>query len=230
MIGRLAGKIIDKTPPGLLLDVAGVGYELEVPMSTFYDLPEAGSDVVLVVHMVVREDAQLLYGFATVAERTLFRLLLKVNGVGAKVALAILSTMGTGDFARAVDREDIATLIRIPGIGKKTAERLVVEMRDKLAALPPGLVPVDGTEGDAGATDSGNGKASGGNGADEDGEKVVALVTGGARSQAIDALVALGYKPAESTRMVDRAVPPAKAGEFTVEDIIRAALQNAATS
>jgi len=183
--------------------------------------------VPLVVHMVVREDAQLLYGFATFSERTLFRLLLKVNGVGAKVALAILSTMSASDFALAVDREDIAALIRIPGIGKKTAERLVVEMRDKLAALPAGLVPAASgatgaaSEGSTGASDNPDG---------DNGEKVVALVTGGARSQAIDALVALGYKPAESTRMVDRAVPPAKAGEFTVEDIIRAALQNAATS
>ena len=223
MIGRLAGTLIEKMPPQLLLDVAGVGYELEVPMSTFYELPEPGESVALVVHMVVREDAQLLYGFATRQERTLFRLLLKVNGVGAKVGLAILSTMNAADFALAVDRNDIATLVRIPGIGKKTAERLVVEMRDKLAALPAELTPV--------SDNSAIASESGAEGVAADGEKnVVALVTGSPRSQAIDALVALGYKAVESTRMVERAVPPAKAGEFTVEDIIRAALQSSVKS
>ena len=223
MIGRLAGTLIEKMPPQLLLDVAGVGYELEVPMSTFYELPEPGESVALVVHMVVREDAQLLYGFATRQERTLFRLLLKVNGVGAKVGLAILSTMNAADFALAVDRDDIATLVRIPGIGKKTAERLVVEMRDKLAALPAELTPV--------SDNSAIASESGAEGVAADGEKnVVALVTGSPRSQAIDALVALGYKAVESTRMVERAVPPAKAGEFTVEDIIRAALQSSVKS
>ena len=223
MIGRLAGTLIEKMPPQLLLDVAGVGYELEVPMSTFYELPERGESVVLVVHMVVREDAQLLYGFATRQERALFRLLLKVNGVGAKVGLAILSTMNATDFALAVDREDIATLVRIPGIGKKTAERLVVEMRDKLAALPAELTPVSDNSAMAGE--------SGAEAVATDGEKnVVALVTGSPRSQAIDALVALGYKAVESTRMVEHAVPPAKAGEFTVEDIIRAALQSSVKS
>lgn len=220
MIGRLAGTLIEKMPPQILLDVAGVGYELEVPMSTFYELPEAGESVVLMVHMVVREDAQLLYGFASRQERALFRLLLKVNGVGAKVALAILSTMNTGDFTLAVDREDIATLVRIPGIGKKTAERLVVEMRDKLAAMPAELVAPGGPT----AVGSGSTGAKAANDAGE--ENVVALVTGSPRSQAIDALVALGYKLAEATKMVDRAVPRAKAGEFTVEDIIRAALQS----
>ncbi len=217
MIGRLAGTLIEKTPPQLLLDVAGVGYELEVPMSTFYELPEPGESVVLVVHMVVREDAQLLYGFATRQERTLFRLLLKVSGVGAKVGLAILSTMATADFVLAVDRQDIATLVRIPGIGKKTAERLVLEMRDKLAAMPAELAAIPEQESTAEAATEGE-------------KNVVALVTGGPRSQAIDALVALGYKAAEATRMVERAVPPAKAGDFTVEDIIRAALQTTVKS
>ena len=220
MIGRLAGTLIEKMPPQILLDVAGVGYELEVPMSTFYELPQAGEQVVLMVHMVVREDAQLLYGFASRQERALFRLLLKVNGVGAKVALAILSTMNVIDFTLAVDREDIATLVRIPGIGKKTAERLVVEMRDKLAALPAELVAPEGPTAVAGGV-------AGATAVNDDGEEnVVALVTGSPRSQAIDALVALGYKPAEASKMVDSAVPRAKAGEFTVEDIIRAALQS----
>lgn len=223
MIGRLAGTLIEKMPPQLLLDVAGVGYELEVPMSTFYELPEPGESLVLVVHMVVREDAQLLYGFATRQERTLFRLLLKVNGVGAKVGLAILSTMNASDFALAVDREDIASLVRIPGIGKKTAERLVVEMRDKLAALPAELAPL------ADNVAAANSDATESEGTDAE-KNVVALVTGSPRSQAIDALVTLGYKAVESTRMVDRAVPPAKAGEFSVEDIIRAALQSSVKS
>lgn len=221
MIGRLAGTLIEKMPPQILLDVAGVGYELEVPMSTFYELPEAGESVVLMVHMVVREDAQLLYGFASRQERALFRLLLKVNGVGAKVALAILSTMNTADFTLAVERDDIATLVRIPGIGKKTAERLVVEMRDKLAAMPAELVAPG-----AAAVGAAGGAGAGTEAANDDDQNVVALVTGSPRSQAIDALIALGYKQAEATKMVDSAVPRAKAGEFTVEDIIRAALQS----
>ncbi len=222
MIGRLAGTLIEKMPPQILLDVAGVGYELEVPMSTFYELPEAGESVVLMVHMVVREDAQLLYGFGSRQERALFRLLLKVNGVGAKVALAILSTMNTADFTLAVERDDIATLVRIPGIGKKTAERLVVEMRDKLAAMPAELVAPGAT-----AVGAAGGAGAGTEAASDDGDQnVVALVTGSPRSQAIDALIALGYKQAEATKMVDSAVPRAKAGEFTVEDIIRAALQS----
>ena len=130
MIGRLHGEIVYKHPPRLMLDVGGVGYEIEAPMSTFYALPETGAKVTLLTHLAVREDAHVLYGFAREAERELFRALLKISGVGAKMALAILSGMTADEFARCVQSADTAALTRLPGIGKKTAERLIVEMRD----------------------------------------------------------------------------------------------------
>ncbi|MDZ7749861.1 MAG: Holliday junction branch migration protein RuvA [Halofilum sp. (in: g-proteobacteria)] len=142
MIGRLTGTLARKQPPSLLVDVGGVGYELEAPMSTFYDLPEVGAEVTLLTHMVVRDDAHLLFGFARESERYLFRTLLKVSGVGAKMALAVLSGMSADDFARCIESDDVTALTRLPGIGRKTAQRLVVEMRDRLddaelrAALP----------------------------------------------------------------------------------------------
>ncbi len=132
MIGRLSGRIMEKHPPQLLVDVNGVSYELEAPMSTFYKLPNTGEPVTLFTHLVVRADAQLLYGFATREERTLFRELIKVSGVGPKIALAVLSGISAADFALAVNSNDAAQLTRLPGIGKKTAERLIVEMRDRL--------------------------------------------------------------------------------------------------
>lgn len=132
MIGFLRGKLLRKQPPILVLDVHGVGYEVEAPMSTFYDLPEAGSEIVLHTHLVVREDAHILFGFATEAERRLFRALIRVNGVGPRLALTILSGISADAFARCVRDNDSAALTRLPGIGKKTAERLVVEMRDRL--------------------------------------------------------------------------------------------------
>lgn len=133
MIGRLRGEIVVKRPPHLLVDVGGVGYELEAPMSTFYDLPAVGAAVLLHTHLVIREDAHVLYAFAREAERALFRSLLRVSGVGPKMALAILSGMNADEFARCVQRDDAAALSRLPGIGKKTAERLIIEMRDRLA-------------------------------------------------------------------------------------------------
>ena len=135
MIGRLRGELAAKHPPWLLLDVHGVGYELEAPMSTFYDLPGADGEVVLHTHLAVREDAHVLYGFAREADRTLFRALLKVSGVGGKMALGVLSGMTAEEFSQAVQAADLAALTRLPGVGKKTAERLVVEMRDKLESL-----------------------------------------------------------------------------------------------
>ena len=132
MIGYLKGTLVAKRPPELVLEVAGVGYELEAPMSTFYRLPEAGESLTLLTHFLVRDDAQLLYGFATEAERSLFRNLLKVSGVGARIALGILSGISAEGFRRSVFERDIATLTRIPGIGRKTAERLIVEMADRL--------------------------------------------------------------------------------------------------
>lgn len=131
MIGRLSGKLIAKHPPQIVVDVHGVGYELNVPMSTFYQLPATGAEVVLLTHMIVREDAHQLYGFATEQERAVFRQLLKISGVGARTALAVLSGMSVADLHQAVSEQDSGRITKIPGIGKKTAERLLLELRDK---------------------------------------------------------------------------------------------------
>jgi Holliday junction DNA helicase RuvA len=132
LIGRLSGRLIAKHPPQIVVDVHGVGYEIDVPMSTFYQLPAAGAEVVLLTHMMVREDAHQLYGFATEQERAVFRQLLRISGVGARTALAVLSGMSVADLHRAVSEQDGARLTKVPGIGKKTAERLLLELRDKL--------------------------------------------------------------------------------------------------
>src|SRR6187401_3630447 len=132
MIGRIRGKLVHKQAPHILVEVGGVGYELQVPMTTLFQLPELGAEVALVTHFVVREDAQLLYGFIEEGDRSLFRQLIRVSGVGPKLALAILSGMDAHSFARCVQRDDISSLTALPGVGKKTAERLLVEMRDKL--------------------------------------------------------------------------------------------------
>jgi Holliday junction DNA helicase RuvA len=133
MIGRLTGTLAEKTPPQVLIDVAGVGYELDVPMSTFYTLPALGERLTLLTHLVVREDAHLLYGFASPPERATFRLLIRIAGIGPRTALAILSGLSVGELAQAVSRQDGARLVKVPGIGKKTAERLLLELKDKLA-------------------------------------------------------------------------------------------------
>jgi holliday junction DNA helicase RuvA len=133
MIGRLTGTLADKTPPQVLVDVAGVGYELDVPMSTFYNLPALGERLTLLTHLVVREDAHLLYGFASAPERSTFRLLIRISGIGPRTALAILSGLSVSELAQAVSRQDSARLVKVPGIGKKTAERLLLELKDKLA-------------------------------------------------------------------------------------------------
>jgi Holliday junction DNA helicase RuvA len=200
MIGRLRGKLLSKHPPELLLDVMGVGYEVEAPMSTFYQLPEVGEDVVLHTHLVVREDAQLLYGFYSLAERRMFRSLIRINGVGPKLALTILSGISADEFSRAIFDNDVAALTRLPGVGKKTAERLVVELRDKLDA---GFMPSTGAQ-------SGAGPAS--------------AEASNPVSDAVSALIALGYKAPEASRMV-RAVD---AADLAAEEIIRSALQAAA--
>lgn len=139
MIGRLSGTLLEKNPPMVLVDVGGVGYEVDVPMSTFYDLPAAGQKVVLLVQQVVREDAHLLYGFLTAGERDAFRELIKVAGVGPRTALAVLSGMSVGDLARAVAAQESARLVKVPGIGKKTAERLLLELKGRLAPGLPGV-------------------------------------------------------------------------------------------
>jgi len=151
MIGRLSGVLLEKNPPQLLVDVNGVGYEVEVPMSSFYNLPETGAKVTLLTQFVVREDAQLLYGFLTQKEREAFRQLVKVSGIGAKSALGVLSGLSVDDLAHAIAAQDVALLVRIPGIGKKTAERLLLELRDKLpivgtAAILSGGQPQAGSD------------------------------------------------------------------------------------
>jgi Holliday junction DNA helicase RuvA len=142
MIGRIAGTLLEKNPPQILVDVSGVGYEIDVPMSTFYNLPAIGEPVVLVTHLVVREDAHLLFGFLTGAERALFRQLLKISGIGARMALAVLSGLSVGELAQAVALQETARLVKIPGIGKKTAERLLLELKDKLPAGSLGATKV----------------------------------------------------------------------------------------
>ena len=196
MIGFLRGRLARKQPPALVIDVGGVGYELEAPMSTFYGLPPLGDSVELHTHLVVREDAHLLYGFATGTERQLFRDLLRVSGVGPKIGLAILSGISVDAFLLCVEAQDAASLTRIPGIGRKTAERLLVEMRDRIRALGGGAAAAEPLAG------------GGGDG-------------GSARAEAHAALVALGYKPAEVLRLI-RAVD---AEGISTEELIRRALQ-----
>jgi Holliday junction DNA helicase RuvA len=146
MIGRLTGTLAEKSPPQILIDVNGVGYEVDVPMSTFYNLPHLGERVTLHTHFVVREDAQLLYGFLTTAERETFRQLIRITGVGPRIALAVLSGMGAGELAQAVSTQQVGRLVKVPGIGKKTAERLLLELKGKLGpdlALPGAAVQTD---------------------------------------------------------------------------------------
>ena len=151
MIGRLSGRLVEKAPPHLLLDVHGVGYELDVPMSTFYNLPALGETVTLLTHFVVREDAQILFGFLTAPERATFRELVKISGVGPRTALSILSGLSVSELAQAVTRQDGARLVKVPGIGKKTAERLLLELKGKLGAdlaAPPGALTQSEAQGD----------------------------------------------------------------------------------
>ncbi len=194
MIGYLRGKLVRKQPPALIIDVAGVGYELEAPMSTFYKLPELGSEVQLHTHLVVREDAHLLYGFATEDERRLFRDLLRVAGVGPKIGLALLSGINVETFLACVEAQDADALIRIPGIGRKIAERLLIEMRDRIRAL--GQLPSVRRPGDGAS----------------------------AQTEAYAALVALGYRPVEVTRLLKSVDNE----DLKTEELIRRALQAAA--
>ena len=195
MIGRLHGVLLRKEPPALLIDVGGVGYELEAPMTTFYELPAVGQPVTLHTHLVVREDAHLLYGFARESQRRLFRDLLKVNGVGPRVALAVLSGLSDEEFVRSVAEEDVARLTQVPGIGRKTAERLIVEMRDKLPTDLGALAPAH-----------------------------AATMPMDPIGVAVSALVSLGYKLPEASRMV-RGI--ATKG-LSTEEIIRQALKGVA--
>lgn len=196
MISQLRGIILEKQPPQLVLDVNGVGYEIDAPMSTFYRLPDIGQEVTLLTHFIVREDAHLLYGFIASEERTLFRTLLKVNGVGPRLALTILSSIEPDDFARCVVNNDTESLVRLPGIGKKTAERLIIEMRDKLATWKTSI-PAESP-----AIQAVNSR-----------QPII--------QDAVSALIALGYKPQEASRAVSKVDD----GNLNSEQIIRKALR-----
>ncbi|MEH6559366.1 MAG: Holliday junction branch migration protein RuvA [Oceanicoccus sp.] len=198
MIGRITGILLEKQAPELLIDVNGVGYEIQAPMTTLYQLPEVGQVVVLHTHFVVREDAQLLYGFAELQERRLFRALIKVNGVGPKLALTILSGIETDEFVRCVRDGDTLSLVRLPGVGKKTAERLLVEMKDRLKDWQ-----IDSTTDSS--TSSGTGSSN--------------SITAEAES----ALVALGYKPQEAAKAIAAANNDSMTSS---EQLIRASLKN----
>jgi holliday junction DNA helicase RuvA len=198
MIGRLKGLLAHKSPPWIVVDVHGVGYELEAPMSTFYDLPELGREVSLFTHYAQKEDSVSLYGFLRESERRLFRDVQKVTGIGAKIALAILSGASVEDFARLVQVGDVTALTRIPGIGKKTAERIVVELRDRAADMMLGNVGPLG--------------------------KGVA-VPADPMSEAVVALQQLGYKPAEAARMADKAREEGDTAEGIIRKALKAALR-----
>jgi len=200
MIGRLHGILLEKQPPQLVLDAGGVGYEISAPMTTFYELPETGNEITLYTHLAVREDAHVLYGFLRQQDRLLFRTLIKVSGVGPKLALAILSGMSADEFAGCVQNSDSTVLTRLPGVGKKTAERLVVELKDRLQDWQG----VATTAADVSASR-------------------IAPVSD-ALKDAISALVSLGYKPQEASRMVSQL----DSNGLTSEELIRLALKAAA--
>jgi len=196
VIGRLKGILVSKQPPWLLVDVGGVGYDVEAPMSTIYDLPATGKEVTLLTHHAVKDDGVVLYGFLQASERELFRSLLKVSGIGAKIALAVLSGASTDEFARLVQAGDVTALTRIPGIGKKTAERMVVELRDRVDGLAAAL------PGRSGAT----------------------APPKDAQAEAIVALQQLGYKPAEAARLAGKAAAEGDDAETIIRKALRAAL------
>ncbi len=199
MIGFVRGKLVSKAPPLLLLDVQGIGYEIEAPMTTFYNLPALGETVMLSTHLLVREDAHILFGFSSESDRSLFRALIKVNGVGAKLALTILSGLSAEEFHRCIHDSDAPALVRLPGIGKKTAERLIIEMRDRLPK----------TEAD-GVSASSVGSLN--------------SVANNPKQEAVSALISLGYKPQDASLMVRNVADQ----DQSCEHIIRLALQSAA--
>jgi Holliday junction DNA helicase RuvA len=200
MIGFIRGKLIAKTPPQLLVDVHGVGYEVEAPMTTFYDLPSIGDELLLYTHLVVREDAHILFAFSTETDRMMFRSLVKVNGVGPKLALTILSGQSAEEFHRCIHDNDVQALVRLPGIGKKTAERLIIEMRDRLP-------------------DTGVSSSVGGDGT------IPHQTAKSPKQEAIGALCALGYKLQDANKMVQNIAQENK----SCEQIIKLALQGVST-
>ncbi|MCC5853003.1 MAG: Holliday junction branch migration protein RuvA [Alkalimonas sp.] len=204
MIGRLRGILLEKQAPDVLLEVGGVGYEVQLPLTSFYQLPEQGQEVVLYTHFVVREDAQLLYGFHSATERALFRQLIKANGVGPKLALTILSGLTADDFVRCVQLDDLSTLVKLPGIGKKTAERLLVEMRDRLKDW--GMAPADSAFSSLQL------------------KPVAVSLTASeqAEQDALGALVSLGY----TQQQASKAVQQVKTDDMSSEMLIKAALRS----
>lgn len=202
MIGRLRGIILEKQPPEILLEVNGVGYEIAMPMTCFYELADKGQEAIVYTQFIVREDAQLLYGFNNKQERALFRALIKVNGVGPKLALAILSGMSAGQFISAVEQSEIKTLVKLPGVGTKTAERLIVEMRDRLKRLGSELSLETSTLSEPSHSRSNN----------------------EIENEAVAALVALGYKPQEASRLVVKVMRPDIDSETLIKEALKAAL------
>ena len=203
MIGRLRGILLEKQPPELLIEVNGIGYEVQMPMSCFYELPNVGEEAIIYTHFIVREDAQLLYGFNTVKERALFREVIKANGVGPKLGLGILSGMTASQFVACVEREDISTLVKLPGVGKKTAERLVVEMKDRLKGWSEGDLFTPFTD-----------EASVDNAAQSH--------QSNAEEEAVSALLSLGYKPVQASKLVSQVAKPG----MTSEELIKNALKS----
>lgn len=206
MIGRIRGTLAEKQPPEILVDVAGVGYEIHMPMTSFYQLPAVGDEVVVYTHFVVREDAQLLFGFADKLERGLFRELIKANGVGPKLGLAILSGMSAPQFLACVQNEDVSALVSLPGIGRKTAERLVVELKDRLAKfgkMQSVAVPAPSSDLLSGST---------------------FVAVNSAREEAQSALIALGYKPAQASKLVDSVYKDGMESESLIREALKAAL------
>ncbi|REL27283.1 Holliday junction branch migration protein RuvA [Thalassotalea euphylliae] len=206
MIGQLRGKLLVKQPPDIIIDCNGVGYEVQVPMTTLYALPELNQETTLYTHFVVREDAQLLYGFATQVDRKLFRLLIKASGVGPKLALAILSGMSAEQFVSCVAHDDVTTIVKIPGIGKKTAERLLIEMRDRIKDWQADLVTP--------ATDAAPFELAADN----------ALNVSGAKGDATNALVSLGYSQAQADKAIKAVYDASKSSEQLIKDALKAML------
>jgi holliday junction DNA helicase ruvA len=204
MIGHLTGILMEKQPPEILLDVQGVGYELLLPMTSFYNLPEVGKQTSLFTHLVVREDAHLLFGFSQKNDRTLFRELIKTNGVGPKLALAILSAMSVDEFAYAIEREELSRLVKIPGIGKKTAERLLVELKGKFKEVKTHDFFVQGDH-----LPSVNAET---------------IATIEPSNEAVAALIALGYKPLDAEKMVKKVSKPELSSEQLIREALKAAL------
>lgn len=205
MIGRIRGILIEKAPGQALVECSGLGYEIDIPYTTFFHLPETGEELILHTHFAVREDAQSLYGFASRLDRDLFRLLIKVNGVGPKLAVGILSGLDAQQFIRCIEARDLNALVKLPGVGKKTAERLLIEMTDRIGQLEVQFVPASpGTSGS---------------------EPVPAEVSArrpGAREEAEEALIALGYKPQEAAKAINKVAEEGMSSEI----LIRLSLRN----